>query len=276
MLNKFEYKGAAVAYQYYQQQAAPAGCLVFIHGFASRGTVFNFQVEALKDQFHILVADLPGSGASELNPHFNSLEDYAALMLALMDHVGLEQVFVFGHSMGGYIALSLAQICPERIRGLGLVHSTAFADNEEKKINRMKAIRLMERHGVAPFLKTMIPALFGEAFKAAHPESIDALLEENMDFKAATLQHYYQIMHDRLDRTDLLKSLPMPFLFVSGSEDKAAPATDLIQQASLPRAAMIEILAGAGHMGLVEQPEKLTQILASFTKLVKSLKLEQL
>ena len=269
MLKKIEYKGTVVAYEYYRQHASATNTLVLIHGFASRGSVFKAQVQALKDSYHIIVPDLPGSGASQTNGSFESIADYARLIDFILDAEGLQRVTVFGHSMGGYIALALAELHPELINGLGLIHSTAFADNEEKKSNRLKAIDLMERHGGYSFLKTMIPALFGEGFKKEFPDKIKDIIEENRDFETTTLQHYYQIMHDRLDKTDLLKRLDIPFLFVSGTEDKAAPAGDLTVQAALPAVAMMEVLQGAGHMGLLERPKRMTHIMEAFIALLK-------
>jgi hypothetical protein len=62
-------------------------------------------------------------------------------------------------------ALAFAELFPEMLDGFGLVHSTAFADNEEKKQNRQRGIELMEQYGPYSFLKTTTPNLFGKKFK---------------------------------------------------------------------------------------------------------------
>ena len=53
---------------------------------------------------------------------------------------------MIGHSMGGYITLAFAEKFPEKLKGLGLFHSTAYADSEEKKVGREKRISTLFRN----------------------------------------------------------------------------------------------------------------------------------
>ena len=58
---------------------------------------------------------------------------------------------MIGHSMGGYITLAFAEKYPEMLRAFGLFHSSAFADDEEKKETRRKAIKSIRENGPAAF-----------------------------------------------------------------------------------------------------------------------------
>lgn len=150
------------------------------------------------------------------------------------------------------------------LTAFGLVHSTAFADSEEKKKNREKGITLMGEYGSYPFLKNTTPNLFGKKFKEAHFEKVDALIEAGAAFSTEALQQYYRAMMLRPDRTHVLKSNRLPVLFVTGTEDVAAPVEDVIRQVSLPNISYLYVLQETGHMGMWEAPEKMNQYLLAF------------
>jgi pimeloyl-ACP methyl ester carboxylesterase len=74
---------------------------------------------------------------------------------------------VLGHSMGGYITLAFAEKYASMLNRFGLVHSTAFADSEEKKKSREKSIGMIGEYGSRAFLKNTTPNLFADRFKSA-------------------------------------------------------------------------------------------------------------
>ena len=78
--------------------------------------------------------------------------------------------------MGGYITLAFAEKYPGQLSALGLFHSSAFADSEEKKAIRRKGIDFIKQHGAFEFLKTSTPNLFSPQTKDEHPELIDEQL----------------------------------------------------------------------------------------------------
>jgi pimeloyl-ACP methyl ester carboxylesterase len=261
-------KGKPVRYLSLNREAAMT--VILLHGFPESGRIFDAQIKALAQDYHLIVPDLPGSGNSDYNPQLTSIEDFAEIIKQIIDTEKKSQVVLIGHSMGGYIALGFAAKYPAFIAGLGLLHSTAYADSPEKKVNRIKAIQTMEQYGGPSFLKSMIPALFGSSFKSRHPEIIQNLIEQGARFDTRALQQYYQIMHDRTDRTELFKSLSVPYLFISGTQDQAAPKEDLIHQCSMADVALIAIIQDAGHMGFIEQPDEVNLQLTHFLLLVKT------
>src|SRR6187401_2375262 len=154
---------------------------ILLHGFAEDGHIWDQQVAVLMKEFSCMVIDMPGTGdsASSFEKYKDlSVESAADLVLKMIDQKHLEKVTLLGHSMGGYITLAFAEKYPERLNGFGLIHSTAFADSEEKVQNRLKGISMMEEYGGYSFLKNTTPNLFAAKFKAAHPEKIEALIEQ--------------------------------------------------------------------------------------------------
>ncbi|MCA0383613.1 MAG: alpha/beta hydrolase [Bacteroidetes bacterium] len=243
--------------------------VVLLHGFGEDSHVFDALLPHLPTGYQYILPDLPGSGASPLQPTIsNSIDAMAAAILALLEAEGLSSFTVLGHSMGGYIALAMMEQKPNAINGVGLIHSTAFADSEEKKTNRRKSIAFIQENGAAAFLKTAIPGLFAPAFVASNANVVDALVFKGNNFKAASLEAYYEAMIARPDRTEVLRNAQVPVLFIIGDEDKAVPMQDVLQQVYLPEQSMVHIMQGIGHMGMLEDTAATAHHIASFLALL--------
>ena len=234
--------------------------VVLIHGFAEDGDVWKNQIEFLKDHFYLIIPDLPGTGRSALINDM-SIEGIAEVIKAILLNEQTETCSMVGHSMGGYITLAFAEKYPAMVTSVGLVHSSAFADNEEKKANRLKSIEFVKKNGAYEFLKAVITDLFTEEWAAANPEIVDRQIEKSKDFTDEAIIAYYQAMINRPDRTHVLKSFPKPILFIIGEHDKAVPFEQSMQQCYLPNHAYIHILRNSAHMGMLEEADKLNQAL---------------
>lgn len=94
--------------------------MIALHGITAHGRSFRALAERLPDH-HILAPDLRGRGASrDISGPF-SMVAHAADVAAVLDHSGLEQATVLGHSMGGFAALVAAHRHPTRVARLVLV-----------------------------------------------------------------------------------------------------------------------------------------------------------
>jgi pimeloyl-ACP methyl ester carboxylesterase len=260
MYQAFQYRGKNISYR----MIGKGNAVVLLHGFGEDSTIFNHQIDFLKDDCLLIVPDLPGSGLSELNEQLDSIDAFATCIHALLQHQNIDQCIMLGHSMGGYITLSFAALFPSFLNKFGLIHSTAYADSEEKKINRRKGIDLMNEYGSYAFLKNTIPNLFAEKYKKNYPDKIEALIELSHQFSKDALIQYYNIMMLRQDKTTVLKSSKIPVLFIMGTDDIAVPIDDILQQTILPDISYIHILQEVGHMGMWEATHQLNRRLLDF------------
>ena len=246
------------------RSAGEGSPVVLIHGFAEDGTIWQNQEPALSQNHRLLVPDLPGSGRSSINPQLKTIVDLADSIAIMLETEKIEQAMVIGHSMGGYVALAFAEKYPSKMKGLGLIHSTAFADNEEKKSIRRKAIEFICQHGAAEFLNQSIPNLFAEEFRQDHPEIVSELIERYNNFNSRSLVSYYHAMIDRPDRRHVLEEIQKPVFFVIGEKDSVIPITSSLQECRLPDLCYIHILECAGHMGMWECSSETTELLRKF------------
>jgi pimeloyl-ACP methyl ester carboxylesterase len=241
--------------------------VVLLHGFAEDGDVWKNQIEFLKECCYLIIPDLPGSGLSEMINDM-SIEGMVESIKALLDFelkflrqpAEAEGVLV-GHSMGGYISLAFAEKYPQLLSSIALVHSSAFADSEEKKANRLKSIEFVKKNGAFEFLKAVITDLFTETWAANNAEIINRQIEKSKGFTDEAIIAYYHAMINRPDRTHVLKTFNKTILFIIGEHDKAVPFEQSMQQCYLPNQSHIHILRNSAHMGMMEEAEKVNQAL---------------
>ncbi len=88
--------------------------LILLHGSRSAASAMRPLLEALRPWGPVHAFDLIGHGGREIPAAF-SIEALAQDVLAQMDQAGIERAYLFGHSMGGYLALYLARHAPDRI-----------------------------------------------------------------------------------------------------------------------------------------------------------------
>lgn len=263
MLTKeFNYKGKKISYRV----KGEGPLLALVHGFGEDGNVWKAQFDLFPDN-QLLIPDLPGTGASEMIEEM-SMEGMADAIKSLIDSLVPkdEKIIMIGHSMGGYITLAFAEKYPTSLKAFGLFHSTAFADNEEKKETRSKGIKFIQQHGSYEFFKTSTPNLFAPATKEERSHLVSEQIEAVRNADSAALVNYYRSMMMRPDRTAVLENSQVPVLFVMGKFDKAAPLEDVLKQCHLPQLSYIELLQNSGHMGMVEETERSNMLLSEFVK----------
>lgn len=92
-----------------------------LHGLASSANWYDLVAPRLREQYRIIAPDQRGHGQTTQAPGGYDWQTLAGDVIALMDHLGLPRVAVFGHSWGAGVALNVAARFPDRIAALGLI-----------------------------------------------------------------------------------------------------------------------------------------------------------
>ena len=234
--------------------------LVLIHGFCETHELWDSLAEKLSLDFRVVAPDLPGFGKSPFPNRRISITEVAAVINSWLHQMNIHQCVVIGHSLGGYVALSMTEQRADLIAGLGLFHSTAFADSEEKKQNRNKVFEFVKKNGVVPFVDTFVPGLF---YQKDNP-SIEKVYSIASKTKKETLLAYTQAMRDRPANTSLLGSYEGECLFIAGKYDSLIPYSAMEEQSRMNRNGEFKILENSGHMGMFEDAETAFKVIQSF------------
>ena len=263
MKKTFEYEGSIIHYAVHGKGEQ----LMLVHGFGEKGEIWDNQVEVLQNHFSVIVPELPGCGGSGMIPDM-SMEGMADMLLHLFKQEPVEsgKPVLFGHSMGGYITLAFVEKNPGFLKSFGLIHSSCFADNDEKKDTRKKGIEFIRKHGGFAFLEKSSPNLFSPDTKNKQPGLVKAFTDSLADQQDEVLIRFYEAMMARPDRSHVLKNSGLPVLFILGRHDSAIPIKDGLRQTTFPELSYIHVLEYSGHMGMLEEKEKLNHFLLDFLR----------
>lgn len=248
------------------RKAGQGPVLMLVHGFPENGGLWDKVIPLLEKDFTVIAPDLPGTGESSLVENM-TIEDMAHSLDAILRHEGIEQAVVAGHSMGGYTALAFAELYPQKLVGLSLVHSAAGADDEEKKETRRKSIELIKKEGgKEAFVKQMIPNLFAASFKEQQPEVLQEQIERANSLPAESMIAFYKAMINRPERISILKKISCPVQWIIGKEDSVVPPAKAAEQSKESERTFVTVYENSAHMSMLEMPVRLAGDLKEFAQ----------
>jgi len=164
-----------------------------------------------------------------------------------------ERFVLLGTSMGGYVALAVMALEPERVSGLALVSTSARPDSAEKAAERMRQSAIVENGGFDELVDAAFPGVVS-------PRNSDdeQLLGEwramaNATGPAAFLRQHQAIIA-RGDSRPLLPTIECPTAVLHGSEDLLIPLEVAREMADAVPGAELTVIDGAGHFVFHEQP----------------------
>ncbi|HTJ49540.1 MAG TPA: alpha/beta hydrolase [Cyclobacteriaceae bacterium] len=244
------------------QELGSGPTLLLIHGFPMNSEVWNEFRKPLSKHFHVITIDLPGFGTSSSLKEGFSIDDVAEIVIEWLEKKKINNCVVVGHSLGGYVALAMARKKPEMFAGVGLFHSTAQPDSDEKKVSRLKVVEFIERNGVLAFTSNFIPQLFADQ---EHP-AIEKVRSIAIKSTSDTVKGYTLAMRNRPSSSDVLENFDKPVLFLAGSKDGGIPVETILHQASLCQRPDVQVLEGVAHMGMFENSDKTAAIIIQFSE----------
>lgn len=236
----------------YAAHARGSGRLaVFIHGFPLDHRMWSSQLEGLSDVRRCMALDLRGHGASPwAGDETHSMELLAGDVAAVIETLSLEGADVVGLSMGGYVALALADLRPELVRSLVLVDTRSTPDGEEARRARDAMADLVVAEGRSRIAADMIPRLVPAGAALSVRARLRTMIESMpVESFVADLRG----MRDRPDRTGVLSVLDVPIGIVVGEEDLLTPPEASHAMAAVAGVEAL-VLPGVGHMAPMEDP----------------------
>ena len=244
----------------FYRQRGNGPSVILLHGFPFHSQIWDDFAEKLSGNFKVYTPDLPGFGNSPIIKSPFSIEQVADRVIGWIEKNQIINSVLIGHSLGGYVALAIAEKRPEMILGLGLFHSTAYADSEEKKASRNKVLEFVDKNGVQAFTSNFISPLF---FDQQHP-AIATVKALAMQASAEAVKGYTQAMRDRSDKTDVLRKFQGKILFLAGAKDPGISVESIHKQTAISREAETHILPDVAHMGMFENQLQTLKIVSTF------------
>jgi len=265
MEKQIKFKGIEVAYT----DLGEGPCVVLLHGYLESREIWEGFSRLLQPKYRLIIPDLPGHGRSGTWGGHHSMDDLAGAIRAVLDAEELGKIFLIGHSMGGYVVMAFAELFPESLSGYSLFHSTCFADNEEKKANRDREISLVLCGKKRQIVLVNIPKAFSSDNMELMSQEIERARQIALNNQDKGIIALLQGMKARPDRSEVFKDLKLPLLLVGGMKDNYIPVEVFDRLVGLAPHARVLRLKESGHMGFVEEPEKVAEALDGIMSALK-------
>ena len=239
--------------------------LVLLHAFPFDSRMWDEVVPLIADGVPVLTVDLPGMGEAPDPTDPPVLEVAAdAVAEALRGH---GPAVVAGLSMGGYIALALAERHPDVVAALGLLDTKAVADAPDAAANRRRIADEVERSGTVDAVRPMATALLGDSTRTARPALVDRVGVWIGQQRPAGVAWSQRAMAARPDRTAVLRSWDRPALVLVGAEDGPTPPSVAAETAQVLGVESV-VVPAAGHLTAIEDPAAVAGALNSLIQAV--------
>jgi 3-oxoadipate enol-lactonase len=240
--------------------------LIFIHAFPLSKTMWQPQVDALKDTYRVITIDLGGHGESDIVLLNDTLDGYAKDVIRLLDHLGIAQAVFVGLSMGGYTLFSIYRHYANRVHAMVLADTRAQADSEEVKAGRGSMAQVAFTDGAPAIADLMLPKLLAPSTIEHHSEIVEQVRQMILQTSTAGIVVDLAAMAARPDSTDLLSTITCPTLVVVGEKDVATPAEEAHYMAERILGSTLVTIPDAGHLSNLEQPAAFNKTLQRFFK----------
>ncbi|WP_185882337.1 alpha/beta fold hydrolase [Blattabacterium cuenoti] len=240
--------------------------IIFLHGFMENMNIWNEIVNILSIEYNIILIDFPGHGKTPFVekqiPQILTMENLSYSLELYLKNNNITKAFFIGHSMGGYVALALAEKYPERFLGLCLLHSTANSDSEEKKKYRINSIPMIINN-YSLFVTRSIEKLFNFNKFHSFKKEINYLTKIALSIPINCILAMIRGMFIRKDRRHVLQNTTFPKLYIIGSYDSILKKELLIEESKIGYNTCYKEIP-TGHLGPIENPKYIVQILQNF------------
>ncbi|TMI96034.1 MAG: alpha/beta fold hydrolase [Bacteroidetes bacterium] len=255
-----------VSYSDHGPDDAPV--IIFIHGFPFNKSMWNVQMDALKNNYRVIAYDIRGHGNSDPGNDEFFIELFVNDMLRLMEKLKIEKSLLCGLSLGGYIALNAVLKHPDRFDGLILSDTQCMADTPEIKENRCIAITRIKEKGVELYADESIKKLFSGGSITSNKNVIAEVKTMIINTPKQALYNTLHALAERRETCSRLQEINIPVLIMVGKEDKITPIAAAKQMHEKILNSKLEIIQQAGHLSNLENPTAFNTHLVNFLELV--------
>jgi 3-oxoadipate enol-lactonase len=241
------------------EEGDPHGApVVFAHGLGTRLELWDAVVGAFPAGFRLIRYDLRGHGLSDAPPAPWSMGALVRDAERLLDHLGLRDCVLIGHSLGGMLAQGLAVKRLDLVRGLVLSGTATKIGTAETWAARATLAR---EGGMEAVARDEIPRWFPR-FALKTPAALEA-----QEMLTSMAVEGYLAACGAIAGTDFYATtarLTLPALVLAGANDGATPPDMLRETADLMAGADFALLRGAGHLAPLDRPGDFAREIAAY------------
>ncbi len=239
--------------------------VLMVHGWSSSRRMWAHLSAALSPHFRCWSLDLPGFGDSDKPADdWYSIPNYQAVVAQFMEAMGLWEVRLIGHSMGGLIALDFSATYPERVSKLVVINPVVTGRAYIAPLAGWKPGPAVLDNTQRLSRRLVRPVLKHQWSKVLSP-NVRYLQQRNDDFARATVESLFGSGRATLDY-DVLGKLPCiaaPTLIILGALDTTVPNSEgHLVAVEAPRARLVVL--NVGHVVTDDRPAQTLRLIREF------------
>jgi pimeloyl-ACP methyl ester carboxylesterase len=256
-----------VYYEFYPKQSSKT--VVLLHGFLSSTFTFRHLIPLLNQDFQVLSVDLPPFGKSEKSNRFvYSYKNMANTVIKLIEYLGLKDIILIGHSMGGQIALNILHFMPKMAEKAILISSSSYLKRSSLPLvlsSYLPFFHLLIKYRLARIgvKQNLRDSIYNHSL--INEEMINGYMEpflRNEIFVALSRM----IRHREGDLpVNALNSIQTPCLLIWGEHDKSVPLHIGKQLSKDLTNSQLIVLTETGHAVPEERPYEVYQQIRKFS-----------
>ena len=240
--------------------------IIFIHGFPYDHSMWEDQIEALKEEYFCVAYDVRGLGESSIGDGQYTMEAYVDDLFSVIKELQLNRLILCGLSMGGYISLRAAERAQELFSGLILCDTKSEADNDAARLKRASGINQINTGEFIKFIDSFVTNCFAEETPQEEEKMFLTTLFKAHKHDPLGVKGAIIAIMSRTDTTSFLPKIKIPTLVLCGSFDKLTPPTVMRPMAEKIPHSEFAIIPRAGHMTPIENPKSVNELIIGFLK----------
>ena len=251
--------GHSVSYR----EAGHGAALVLLHGFLCDSRCWRHQLAGLSSQFRVVAWDAPGAGVSSDPPDPFTMTDWANCLGAFLDLLDIERAHIVGLSWGGVLAQEFYRQYKSRVRSLILADTYAGWKGSLPGLAVEQRLARCEHESRLPadeFAARWVAEMFTNA---ASPDLLTEMSGIIADFHPLGFRLMARSLAET-DTTDVLPTVTAPTLVLWGDEDRRSSMSIAEQLRDAIPNARLAVIADAGHVSNMQQPEKFNVHVSDF------------
>ena len=247
--------------------------LVLVHGFGGNKDTWNWVVPAWNDKYHVVVIDMPGHGDSVSKKTLSyTMTDQAERLNQFLEAKKIKTFYLFGHSMGGAIAVHYALNHREKVNALILIDSMGMVQTKSD------GVKLVEESDKNPLYdvctKERIETLLNYSmYKPPYiPDIIKSALLEEKCARRDLEKVMYEDMYTDVNLSAVAKNISIPTLILWGEKDRMTHVDDASLFHKNIKGSKLVILKEVGHVPILEEPEQTADEVDTFIRQISNQK----
>jgi 3-oxoadipate enol-lactonase len=238
--------------------------VVLLHPFPVNHEFWLPVAEALATRYRLILPDMRGHGDSGVGDGPATMEKHAADIARVMDDGEIGRAPLIGVSIGGYALFEFWRRHRGRVAALGLCNTKAPPDAADARAGRLQAANEVIERGTEPFFQSMIPRLLGKSTREMRPDLVEGALRMMRKMSPEDLAQVQRGIAARPDSVDILKTINVPALLVTGDEDVLTGLNEAELMRQQISGSQLRVIPRAGHFAPWEQPGEAARILRQF------------